>query len=477
MAVVVKEVQIKGNHRTQRSFFDNELAVALTRETFPELHSSLIDMTKRMESFGIFSSVETVIKVQPSGMTDVTIPVTVVIEVKEKKVLFSKVESYFGSEGTALGASAQCTFRNLTGFGEMSKLSYGSNNTGSREWLLGVNFPSVTSSLYSLDTMLRIYEDKAPLTFSSFSKGIASLSMQLNSKDRRHSLEMMAAFRDEIPKSFNFPPPTSPAEDKNNFLDSSFVPSFSKRSLLPFATSVTDFDSSSQTLYSLSPSTKSSIAYSFTAIDSRDSSSNPSRGAYLSGKIELALPPGSARFLRVEGCMEKHLNLSTTLSSVFDKLPSPVVLSLCSSFGSLLRSQDRNINFSDRYFQSGGLSLRGWQQAGLGARSANAIASDSMGGTLRWNALTALSVPLPFHFPTSECLKTFAYLNCGTVLDFPLGFDLFLRSVRVSAGCGLSYSFGPARLEATYSLPIRHSEHDRMKSFQLGIGLSINGIN
>lgn len=93
MAVVVKEVQIKGNHRTHRSFFNNELRTALSRETFPDLHSSLVDMTKRMESFGLFSSVETVIKVQPSGMTNVVIPVSIVIEVKEKQVLSSKVSS------------------------------------------------------------------------------------------------------------------------------------------------------------------------------------------------------------------------------------------------------------------------------------------------------------------------------------------------------------------------------------------------
>jgi hypothetical protein len=143
----------------------------------------------------------------------------------------------------------------------MSKVSYGSNNTGSQEWLLEVNFPSISSSLCSLDTMLKIYEDKAPLTFSSFSKEIASVSMQLNSKDRRHSLEVIAAFRDEIPKSSTVLP-TNPAaglEDKTNFLDSSFVPSFSKRSLFPFWSSVTDLDSSFQTLYSLSPSTKASL--------------------------------------------------------------------------------------------------------------------------------------------------------------------------------------------------------------------------
>jgi outer membrane protein assembly factor BamA len=94
--VSVREIEIKGNHRTQRSFFDNELREAITCATFHDLHSSLVKTTKRMETFGIFSSVDAVIKVRPSEITQGgVIPISLFIEVKEKNILFSKVRFFF----------------------------------------------------------------------------------------------------------------------------------------------------------------------------------------------------------------------------------------------------------------------------------------------------------------------------------------------------------------------------------------------
>jgi outer membrane protein assembly factor BamA len=366
----------------------------------------------------------------------------------------------------------------VAGFGETSKVSYGSNNTGSREWLCGTHFPSISQSLCSLDTTLKVYEDNATVATSSFSKGIASLSVQLSSRDRRHTLEALTAFRDEIPKplSHSSSLPTSLLGNKfgSNFLDSNFLPSVPKQLSLALSAPKTASGASISALHSLTPSTKLSLIYSFVATDSRDSASNPSRGNLASGRLELALPPGSSRFVRAEGVLEKHINLSGKA------LTSPVVLSLCSSIGSILRLKDSVINLSDRYFQGGGLSLRGWQHAGVGPRSSDPSSPDALGGTFRCNALAALSGPFPFQFPTSESIKPFAFVNCGTVLDSAVSSispKVFLDSLRVSGGCGLSYAIGPARLEVTYALPIRHTEHDLLKPFQIGIGISMNGTN
>lgn len=47
--------------------------------------------------------------------------------------------------------------------------------------------------------------------------------------------------------------------------------------------------------------------------------------------------------------------------------------------------------------------------------------------------------------------------------------------MRASIGSGISMSFqNIVRLEATYSVPILLSSNDRLKDFQLGVGLSIN---
>jgi outer membrane protein assembly factor BamA len=369
----------------------------------------------------------------------------------------------------------------VAGLGETSKVTYGSNNAGSREWLCGVNIPSITQSLCSLDAALKVYEDNVTVASSSFSKGIVSLSAQLSSRDRRHTLEVMTAFRDEIPKPIthqNLPLPTSLLQQKfgSSFLESNFLSSAPKRTHRPVSPAPTASGASIPTLHSLEPSTKLSLAYSFIAIDSRDSASNPSRGNLASARIELALPPGSARFVRLEGALEKH----TSLSAKGSVLPGPVVLSLCSSIASTLPLRDSAINISDRYFLGGGLSLRGWQQAGIGPRSCDTSSPDALGGNFKWNALAALSGPFPVQFPTSESFKTFAFVNCGSVLNSTtraISLEAFLDSVRVSAGCGVSYAFGPARLEVSYALPIRHTEHDVLKPFQIGIGLSMNGTN
>lgn len=59
------------------------------------LHSSLVHTTKRLQSFGIFSSVKTQIKI-PSSITSEGGPIVIDlhIDVKEKNVLFSKVSLF-----------------------------------------------------------------------------------------------------------------------------------------------------------------------------------------------------------------------------------------------------------------------------------------------------------------------------------------------------------------------------------------------
>jgi outer membrane protein assembly factor BamA len=96
--VVVRRIEVKGNQRTNGSFFENELREVVACDNFQDLHSSLVNTTKRMETFGIFSSVDAVIKVRPSEVTKAGfIPISLFIEVKEKNVVFSKVR--FNGEG------------------------------------------------------------------------------------------------------------------------------------------------------------------------------------------------------------------------------------------------------------------------------------------------------------------------------------------------------------------------------------------
>lgn len=225
-----------------------------------------------------------------------------------------------------------------------------------------------------------------------------------------------------------------------------------------------------------------SLSYSYTHIDSRDSPSNPTKGDYLLSKLELAIPPGSTQSLKLETTAEKHL----TFDSILGLKISPTVLSLGSTLGTIQpiiyqSKLNKDINLSDRYFNGGGLGLRGYQLAGIGTKSTqspnNNLSFDSLGGIYKLNMIALLSGSLPFKFPTSDSLKSFLFANAGTLINSTNNnqsiHENILSNMRLSVGCGLSYSLGPVRLEACYAIPIRYSKHDSVKPFQLSIGLGI----
>lgn len=360
-----------------------------------------------------------------------------------------------------MGASAQCNLRNLTGFGEISRVSFGSNNNGSRECLLGIYFPSVLPQLVSVDASIKVYEDNTPIPYASFSKATSSFAFQVNSFDRRHSVEFITALRDELPMSSIQVSKQEEGSKPSIFLPE-LLPSLpSGISSLPFQfPALNNSGTSFPALYVLSPSLKNSLSYSFTAIDTRNSPTSPSVGQFAALKLEMS--HSNSLYGRVEGAFECHNNFPR----------SPFVLSLCASFGSIF-GMNSSVNVSDRYFQGAGLFLRGWHVSGIGSRSQPALRDgDSLGGVFRGNALVALSAPFTFF---SDSMKSFAFINVGTLTDQPLIHAL--SYVRGSAGCGLSYAFGPIRLEATYALPLLASPHDRLKPFQIGFGLSMNGVN
>jgi outer membrane protein assembly factor BamA len=416
------------------------------------------------------------------------------------------------------------------------KLSYGHSSAGSRDIQVNVHAPSVSPNKLNVDINARLYEDNSSMHFSSFSKNVGSLALHVSSIDSRHKLSMACAVRDEIPSSA----PRIDVQKKQwahdreekskmftNDLLSSFPanvrPSFGKTAAqdVPMSVGPLEFPihssrhASPGMLHSLAPSTKTNVEYTYTACDSRDHPANPSRGQLLRGTVEVALPPGTARFAKVEVTAEKHLSLA-------EILPFPalrhVTASFCGSFGTArllggvgeamamadMRRRDyasdgqrRQLNLSDRFFLGGPGSLRGLHLHGVGPRSslppssdtssANQGVDDALGGMSRVVGMAVLAAPVPFSFASSENMRSFLFLNAGTLLPHslwpltplstvpaPTSLGDMFTSFRLSVGCGLSYALGPARLELTYALPLRIAQHDVVKPFQIGIGLSMN---
>lgn len=81
-------------------------------------------------------------------------------------------------------------------------------------------------------------------------------------------------------------------------------------------------------LLSATASVKSAIKYMYTLVDDRDSSASPTSGKYLKGTVELALPLGTAHFLKTEVDAQYHTTIGPKLFG-----QTGFVASVCGSMG------------------------------------------------------------------------------------------------------------------------------------------------
>ena len=161
-----------------------------------------------------------------------------------------------------------------------------------------------------------------------------------------------------------------------------------------------------------------------------------------------------------------------------------------------------SVNISDRFYSGNSLFLRGFANNSIGSRQAPGLLrggcewGDIYGGLFKFNALAAVSAPIPVAAVARSGGRAFAFIGAGSVTSPPLdehiaagvdssslnrigalasdAFRHSLDTARVSAGCGFSISIGPARVELTYSVPITKCRNDIVKPFQIGLGISIS---
>ena len=402
------------------------------------------------------------------------------------------------------------------------KLTYGANSTGSKDAEITYSFPSVTKNRHSVDVETTFCDDNNRAKFASFRQNALSVAMHITSEDKSRKLSLQGLIRDELPVHEMFS--TKTKADKYAFSGPS---SFSKNTQVSSKSAYQDpaffgllqginsmTKSSSPTVLSLlSASTKLSVKYSQKK-DTRDSASHPTSGQLLSTAFELALPPGSAQYVRTELSFEKHFpllmdqknNNNSIIGSVCCSLGTTRVLDF-TSLGSVVNDDNaihinskgarKMCHMSDRYFLGGPLSVRGWNLCGIGPRTHGAsnvdnisdrrgsggIVGDSLGGLTKMTSLIALSSHIPLPYEATKGVKALLFLNSAVLLPhavFPLAFpssniisDL-LSFTRVSVGTGLSYSLGPARIELSVAVPLIASPHDNLKTYQIGVSLGMN---
>ncbi len=164
------------------------------------------------------------------------------------------------------------------------------------------------------------------------------------------------------------------------------------------------------------------------------------------------------------------------------------------------------------------MSLRGFENYGVGSRSLSdtAVLSSppsssssatvsvpsmslssvsplgaSLGGSYRATLLGMLSVPVPLLTLASAGARAFLFVNAGilgkpnfwksptqdssstTMTSTPI--RILSDNCRLSMGCGISLPVGEAaRIELTYSVPLKQHMSDVTKPFQIGLGITVN---
>lgn len=251
-------------------------------------------------------------------------------------------------------------------------------------------------------------------------------------------------------------------------------------------------DISVELMRSLISSTKVSAKYIYT-YDTRDNAASPSNGDYLQRTLELAIPSGSAQFVKSELSTQIHRTLGLGIYG-----QPGLVASLCGNLGLLIPLKVFGVeatsstsylahgkipHMSDRFYLGGPLSLRGFNNYGIGSRvtptAGGSQFGDPLGGISKSSLLFLLSVPIPLVSLAQNNGRAFMFINAGSI-GSPNYWATkeksnIFGSPRVSVGGGLSFAFGSAaRIECTYTIPLLKNDNDIVKPFQLGVSLSIN---
>ena len=462
--IIVKKVSISGNNRTKLSFFDNEISDTLNVSSIDQLRSSLDRLHGNLMSKGLFDTVDINVDEIKKNNDSNSIPIEINVKVTEKGIPFLKMESFVRQHNGSnnVGCEIQGALRSPLGYGESLRVSIGQSSTGSKDTLIVADIPNVTD--YHLNTQVTIQsKEENNSYFLSFKQKIHSIVTDFEAKNKAHKVVCELAVRDEIPL-----PNTKFAHAK---------------------------DISVELMRSLISSTKISTKYVYT-YDDRDNGASPSTGNYLQSTTELALPSGSAQFLKTELSTQLHRTLGP---GIFGQ--PGLVASLCGNLGLLIPlkvfgfepttstgylGNGKIPHMSDRFYLGGPLSLRGFHNYGIGSRNSLVAGGsqfgDPFGGISKSSLLLSLSVPIPVMSLAQNNGRAFMFFNAGS-LGSPNYWAIsrnkeklsLFGAPRVSIGGGLSFAFGSAaRLEGTYTIPLLKSNSDVVKPFQLGVSLTIN---
>ena len=91
LPIEIKDIEIKGNLRTRKSLFENELSDVVNSKKIKDLHDSLVSLNLRLREMEVFESVDIMLDISES--TPSKYVTGIVIGVKEASVPLLKVST------------------------------------------------------------------------------------------------------------------------------------------------------------------------------------------------------------------------------------------------------------------------------------------------------------------------------------------------------------------------------------------------
>jgi outer membrane protein insertion porin family len=190
--------------------------------------------------------------------------------------------------------------------------------------------------------------------------------------------------------------------------------------------------------------------------DQRDNRQDPTSGYFYSVSTDLAGLGGNVDYVRA------------IVSGGFYYPFSPdYVLSITGEEAHILGLLGQDVRIEDRFFV-GGDNLRGFQSGGIGPR--DTLTQDALGGESYYVGSVSLTYPLGL--PKELGMAGRVWSDFGSLFGLhPSGFSVAdSRSIRVSAGVGVSWRspLGPIKID--FGIPVKREPYDRSELVHVSFG-------
>jgi outer membrane protein insertion porin family len=188
------------------------------------------------------------------------------------------------------------------------------------------------------------------------------------------------------------------------------------------------------------------------ARDQRDSLLAPTKGSYKRVNLEWSVA-GDVKYLRSNLQYQQYLPITSRFT-----------LGLNAEFGWGKGLGNKPFPIFKNFYGGGLGSVRAFQQGSLGTVD---VTNNYIGGNRRLNLNSELYVPVPGS-GNDKTLRLFGFVDAGNV--WGENEKITAKSLRASAGIGLSWVSPVGPLKLSWGTPIRSDPKDRIEKFQFQIG-------